>query len=72
MDDHRQELKVSEADNFDFILDAWALLAHFENEAGAERVRQVLELAAQGKLLTGDPELKALDGSQIIVEWLPS
>jgi AbrB family looped-hinge helix DNA binding protein len=25
----------------------------------------------RGKLLTGDPELKALDGSEITVEWLP-
>jgi predicted nucleic acid-binding protein len=24
----------------------------------------------RGKLLTGDPELKALDGSEITVEWL--
>jgi predicted nucleic acid-binding protein len=141
-------LKVSKAENFDFVLDAWALLAHFENDVGAARVRQVLMSAAQGecslgmsminvgevayitererglsrvhevlaairslpisilpadekvvltaahikanhrlsyadafaaataqlwrgKLLTGDPELKTLDGSEITVEWLP-
>jgi ribonuclease VapC len=141
-------LKVSETENFDFVLDAWALLAHFDNEVGAERVRGVLKSAEnhectigmsiinvgevayitererglarvhdvlatirslpitvlpasekvvltaahlkanyrlsyadafaaataklwRGKLLTGDPELKALDGSEIIVEWLP-
>jgi len=139
---------VSEAERLDFILDAWALLAHFGNETGAERVRQVLKsaerhecttgmsminlgevayilerergleqvhkvlavirslpirlltvdekvvLAAahikanhrlsyadafaaasakmwQAKLLTGDPELKALDGSGFTIEWLP-
>jgi predicted nucleic acid-binding protein len=143
-----RSLKVSEAGNFDFILDAWALLAHFENEAGAEKVAEVLKSAAQGKcslgmsvinlgevayiterergldrvhavlaaihsfaitilpvdekevliaahlkanyrlsyadavaaataqlwggkLLTGDPELRALDGREITIEWLP-
>jgi predicted nucleic acid-binding protein len=141
-------LKVSEADKFDFILDAWALLAHFGNETGAERVREVLKSAEENgctvgisiinvgevayitererglvrahevlavlrslpirtlpadekvvltaahikahhrlsyadalaaattqlfgkKLLTGDPELRALGGSEIAVEWLP-
>ena len=139
---------MSEGGNLDFVLDAWALLAHFANEKGAERVRQVLKsaerhecttgmsminlgevayllerergleqvhkvlavirslpirlltvdekvvLAAahikanhrlsyadafaaasakmwQAKLLTGDPELKALDGSGFTIEWLP-
>ena len=139
---------MNETENVDFVLDAWALLAHFGNEAGAERVREVLKTAEnhkctigmsminvgevanitererglarvhemlatirslpitvlpaeekvvltaahikanhrlsyadafaaataqlwRGKLLTGDPELKALDGSEITVEWLP-
>jgi PIN domain nuclease of toxin-antitoxin system len=34
---------------FHFILDAWALLAHFGDEPGAERVRQFLKSAAQGE-----------------------
>lgn len=139
---------MSEDERLDFILDAWALLAHFDNEAGAERVRQVLKstekhectlgmslinlgevsyivererglervhevlaiirslpirilavdekvvLSAahikagyrlsyadafaaasakvwQAKLLTGDPKLKALEGSGFTIEWLP-
>jgi ribonuclease VapC len=139
---------MSETENSNFVLDAWALLAHFDDEVGAERVREALKsaenhectigmciinvgevayiiererglaqvhdvLAAirslpitvlpaneelvltaahikanhrlsyagafaaataqlwRGKLLTGDPELKALDGSEITVEWLP-
>lgn len=138
---------MSEAEKFDFILDAWALLAHFGDEPGAGRVRRFLRSSAQGecslgmsiinvgevayitererslsrvhvvlaairlldidilpvdekvvltaahikanhrlsyadafaaataqlwrgKLLTGDPELKALDGGEITVEWL--
>jgi predicted nucleic acid-binding protein len=132
---------------FDFILDAWAVLAHFGDETGAERVREVLQsgekdesrigisvinvgevayiterergitkvhealaalrslpitvlpadervvLAAahikanhrlsdadafaaataslwDARLMTGDPELKALDGNEISVEWI--
>jgi len=135
-------------ENFDFVLDAWAILAHFGDEIGAKRVREVLKLAeknectiamslinvgevayiterergitavhemlaimrslpvtiypvseklvmsaahikanqrlsyadafaaataelSQGKLLTGDPELKNLKDIQIQVEWLP-
>ena len=138
---------MSEGLHYDFVMDAWALLAHFENEVGADRVREVLKSAEKkectigmsminvgevayitererglvkvhailaalqllpitilpadeeavltaahikahhrlsyadafaagtaklvsGKLLTGDPELKALDGSEITVEWL--
>lgn len=139
---------MSAAEGFDFVLDAWAMLAHLGGEAGAGRVGEVLRsaerkectlwmsiinigevayitererglnkvhevlalisslpitvlhadekvvLAAahikanhrlsyadafaaataqlrQGKLLTGDPEFEALDGSEIMVEWLP-
>ena len=138
---------MSAAESLDFILDAWALLAHLDNEPGAERVRDVLVSAERdecttgmslinvgevayiiererglpwvhdtlvtirslpiallpvdervvlsaahikanyrlsyadafaaataklwhGRLLTGDPELKALDGIEIPVEWL--
>jgi len=138
---------VSEPEAFDFILDAWALLAHLGDETGAGRVRVVLRSAEKneckagisiinlgevayitererglakvhkvlgvirslpvtvlpvgerivmmaahikashrlsyadafaaatakltgGKLLTGDPELKKLDGADIKVEWL--
>jgi predicted nucleic acid-binding protein len=138
---------VSEPEAFDFILDAWALLAHLGDEIGAGRVREVLRSAEKneckagisiinlgevayitererglakahevlgavrslpvtvlpvgesivmmaahikanhrlsyadafaaatakltgGKLLTGDPELKKLDGAEIKVEWL--
>jgi hypothetical protein len=32
--------QVSEAKKIDFILDAWALSAHFCDEAGAERVHR--------------------------------
>ena len=38
---------------FDFILDAWAVLAHFENEPGAERVREVLKSAANDECTLG-------------------
>ena len=138
---------MSEYEPYDYILDAWALLAHFGNEDGGKRVKEVLKLAEQkeasiglslinlgeiayitererglilvhatlshiyslplsilpvdehvvltaahlkanyrlsyadaiaaataklrnAKLLTGDPELKALDGKEIKVEWL--
>jgi predicted nucleic acid-binding protein len=138
---------ASDVDGFDFILDAWALLAYFAGEAGAERVGEILKSAEnsecrvgisiinvgeiayivererslasaqevlailrslpltvlpadenvvlsaahikaarrlsyadaiaaatarlrQAKLATGDAELKALDGSEIAVEWL--
>lgn len=138
---------MSEVERFDFILDAWAVFAHLENEPGAERVREILKSAAndectigmsiinlgelayiterergitwvhevlatirslpittlpadekvvlsaahiktnhrisyadafaaataklwQGTLLTGDPEFKALDSSETVVEWL--
>jgi len=141
------DLQVSESEKYDYILDAWALLAHFGSETGADRVRGFLRSAADGKgtlgmslinfgevatitererglskvyavlsiihtlpiallkvedsvvlnaahikahyrlsyagafaaatarlwggkLITGDPELKALDGREIIVEWI--
>ena len=44
---------MSEGGNLDFVLDAWALLAHFGNEAGAERVRQVLKSAERHECTTG-------------------
>ena len=44
---------MSEGGNLDFVLDAWALLAHFGNEAGAERVRQVLKSAEKHECTLG-------------------
>ena len=38
---------------FDFILDAWALLAHLGDEEGAERVREVLNSAQQKECTLG-------------------
>jgi ribonuclease VapC len=138
---------VSDKEALDFILDAWAVLAYFGNEAGADRVREVLQSAENNegrigisminvgevayiterergitrvhevlaalrslpvtalpadeavvltaahikanhrlsysdafaaataslwgaRLMTGDPELKALDGNEISIEWL--
>ena len=138
---------MSENGRLDFVMDAWALLTHFGNENGAQRVRQILKSAENNectiglsiinvgevayiierergmarvheilsviqsfpltilpaeekvvftaahikahhrlsydgtfaaasaklwdaKLMTGDPELKALHGSELFVEWL--
>jgi len=44
---------VSEKEQFDFILDAWAVLAHLENEKGAERVWQVLKSAEKSECTLG-------------------
>ena len=44
---------MSEGERLDFILDAWALLAHFANEKGAERVRQILKSAEKQECTTG-------------------
>lgn len=44
---------MSEKEQFDFILDAWAILAHLENEKGAERVRQVLKSAEKSECTLG-------------------
>jgi len=138
---------VSDNEAFDFVLDAWAVLAHFGHETGGVRVREVLRSAEKNerrigisiinvgevayiierergvakvhealaalrslpiivlpadervvltaahikanhrlsyadafaaataslwdaRLMTGDPELKALDGNEISVEWI--
>lgn len=44
---------MSEVERFDFILDAWAVLAHLENEPGAERVREVMESAENDECTLG-------------------
>jgi predicted nucleic acid-binding protein len=44
---------VSAKDKYDFILDAWALLAHFGNESGAERIREVLKSAEKHECTAG-------------------
>jgi len=44
---------VSEVESFDFILDAWAVLAHLENGPGAERIREVLKSAANDECTLG-------------------
>ena len=41
---------MNEGDRFDFILDAYALLAFFEDESGAEKVQDYLSSAETGDL----------------------
>ena len=41
---------MKDGDGFDFILDAYALLAFFDDEPGAQRVQEYLESAESGEL----------------------
>lgn len=44
---------MSERERFDYILDAWCILAHLENEPGAGRVREILKCAANDECAIG-------------------
>ena len=53
-----------------YVLDTFALMAHFEAEKGGEKVRELLKQAEAGDtLVTGDPEFKTIKQNLSLV-WL--
>ena len=52
-----------------YVLDSFAVLAHFQAESGGEKVLDLLTRAARAALVTGDPEFKKLKDNPSLF-WL--